>query len=373
MENNLKQRNGCITAWLWVVILINMAMAIFYAVSMFEAYSTEMALGFGICSIFGVANVLGAILLMRWNKIGFYLFLFSSLICAVVNVCVLKMPPSVAVSSLFAIIIWWAILQAKKDGKSAWSQLESGWDYKHCRHLYQVFTVIGIALFVLTLIAVGKEHKTPYEDIDDDSYLDEGTMVKQEVVMDSVAETEKRSMPEQEMELDIVPAPYFSKDLRTFKLRGHVKKVKVYRGNYSHLEDYDHERPSEEFSFDKKGKLYFEDNWIKIIRNSNGRIYEIQYDLGGLRFVYDLNGETLGIYDVDTSTSLEKYMKWDKYGNPKESNLYGEDGDDGTPYAYFKYRYLRWDDKGNWILRQVDYSDGRDHSLWTQLREIAYY
>lgn len=177
MENNLKQRNGCITAWLWVAILANIAMAIFYTVSMFEAYSTEMALGFGICSIFGAVNVLGAILLMRWNKTGFYLFLISSLICAVVNVCVLKMSPVTAISSLFGIIIWWAILQIKKNGKSAWSLLESGWDYKHCRHLYQVFSIIGIALFILTLIAVGMEHKNPYGDIiSDETYLDEDTV-----------------------------------------------------------------------------------------------------------------------------------------------------------------------------------------------------
>lgn len=187
MENNLKQRNGCITAWLWVAIIANIGMAIFYAVSMFSAYSTEMALGFGICSIFGVINVLGAILLMRWNKTGFYLFIVSSIISAIVNVFVLKMTPVTAVSSIFAIVIWWAILQAKKDGVSAWSQLETGWDYKHTRHLYQVFSIIGIALFVLTLIAVGMEHKNPYADIiSDNSYLDEDTIAV-EVVEEEVA------------------------------------------------------------------------------------------------------------------------------------------------------------------------------------------
>lgn len=196
METNLKQRNGCITAWLWVAIIANIGMTIFYAVSMFSAYSTEMALGFGICSILGVVNILGAILLMRWNKTGFYLFLISSLITAIVSIFVLKMEAATAIGSLFAIIIWWAILQAKKNGVSAWSQLDTGWDYKHTRHLYQVFSIIGIALFVLTLIAVGMEHKNPYADIlPDDSYLDEDSVavevVEEEVaVIDSVASEE---------------------------------------------------------------------------------------------------------------------------------------------------------------------------------------
>lgn len=183
MENNLKQRNGCITAWLWFAIIANIGMAIFYAVSMFSAYSTEMALGFGICSIFGVINVLGAILLMRWNKTGFYLFLVSSLICAVVNVFVLKMSAATAISSVFAIVIWWAILQAKKDGVSAWSQLETGWDYKHCRHIYQIFSITAILLFVLTLIAVGQEHNNPYADIlSDYEAVEEDTVAVEEVV-----------------------------------------------------------------------------------------------------------------------------------------------------------------------------------------------
>lgn len=185
MENNLKQRNGCITAWLWVAIILNIGMAIFYAVSMFSAYSTEMALGFGICSIFGVINVLGAILLMRWNKTGFYLLLVSSLICAVVNVFVLKVSAVTAISSVFAIVIWWAILQAKKDGVSAWSQLESGWDYKHCRHIYQIFSITAILLFVLTLIAVGQDHNNSYEDILSDYEaveVEEDTVAVEEVV-----------------------------------------------------------------------------------------------------------------------------------------------------------------------------------------------
>jgi len=191
MGTELKQRNGCITAWLWLAILINLGMTVYYALSMFGAYSTEMALGLGTCSIFGLVNVLGAILLMRWNKTGFYLFLVSSIICAVVNLAVLKLQPATAVSSLVAIIIWWAVLQAKKDGVSAWSQLEAGWDYKHCRHLYQLFSVAGIILFILTLIAVGQEHKNPYENIlPEQTVLEEDTVVVEEEVIpvvDSVA------------------------------------------------------------------------------------------------------------------------------------------------------------------------------------------
>lgn len=165
MENELKQRNGCISFWLWVTIIVNIAMIIYYAVTMFSAYSSEAALGLGLCSIFGAVNVLSAILLLRWNKIGFYMMVVSTILAIVVNICVLKMEPVAMIGSLFAIVIWWAILQMKNDGVSAWSQLQSGWDGKHCRHLYQLFAVIGIALFVLTLIAFGYEHNNPLDNI----------------------------------------------------------------------------------------------------------------------------------------------------------------------------------------------------------------
>lgn len=158
MDTTFKQRNGCITAWLCITIIANIGMSIFYAVSMFEAFTTGMAFGFGICSILGIMNVLGAILLMRWNKTGFYIFVVSSIVSAFTSIFVLNVSAITSVGSLIAICMWWAILQAKKDGVSAWSQLEIGWDYKHCRHLYQVFSAIGVILFILTLIATGMGH-----------------------------------------------------------------------------------------------------------------------------------------------------------------------------------------------------------------------
>lgn len=79
MEKEIRERNGCISFWLWIAIIANIALSIFYAVSMFNVGTGEMALGFGLCSIFGVVNVLSAILLLRWNKVGFYI-INSSLI-----------------------------------------------------------------------------------------------------------------------------------------------------------------------------------------------------------------------------------------------------------------------------------------------------
>lgn len=197
MEKEIRERNGCISFWLWIAIIANIALSIFYAVSMFNVGTGEMALGFGLCSILGVVNILSAILLLRWNKVGFYMMVVSSIMAIIINIFVLKMEPVTMVGSLFAIIIWWAILQMKKNGVSAWSQLQSGWDGKHCRHLYQLFAAISAVLFILTMIAFGNAGRGDNDNYDDDivAIADDEVMTEDEVeeivIINSVASPEK--------------------------------------------------------------------------------------------------------------------------------------------------------------------------------------
>ncbi|MCD8387421.1 MAG: hypothetical protein LUD17_11100 [Bacteroidales bacterium] len=167
MAKEMKQRNGCVSVWLWFAILMNLGMTIYDAVKMFETYSVAQALWWGLCSMMGLFIVMGGILLLRWVKAGFSLFVISSLVMAFVDIVLLKLAPIEAVTSIVAIFIWWAILQIRKDGKSAWSQLIKGWDVKHCRHLYQLFGVLEVMLLLLTIIACGSVSNEP-EPTDDE-------------------------------------------------------------------------------------------------------------------------------------------------------------------------------------------------------------
>lgn len=178
--NNSKERHGCVNAWLWIAIIANLGYGIFYAVSMFGEYMSSSSLGFGFLSILSAINLLGSILLMRWNKCGFYLFIISAILSAIVNVGLLKLEPYMAIFGLIAIILWWAILQIKKDGISAWNNLETGWDYKHCRHLYQMFAIVIGILLVLTIFAYSR-------DLEDNSTDDDFSIDDSELFVDSVA------------------------------------------------------------------------------------------------------------------------------------------------------------------------------------------
>ena len=158
MTTDSKQRNVIITGYLWLVILANLTMTIGFIATMYDASVTEETLGLGLCSMFTFANILGAILLLRWNKTGLGLITISAILLSIVYAYVLNLGLIPTIPFFAAAFLLWLILQMRKRGKSAWSQLKSGWDSKHCRHIYQVFAVIELILFILTLIAFGN-HK----------------------------------------------------------------------------------------------------------------------------------------------------------------------------------------------------------------------
>lgn len=172
--DNLKQRHGCVSAWLWIVAFANLGLSIYYVAEMFNS-SVEKSeiLPIGILSILCLCNVLSSILLMRWNKCGFYLFVMASLAAIAVNVAILKLGIQTVSQSLIGVVIWFAILQIKKNGVSAWSQMENGWDYKHCRHLYQVFGLVAIVLLILSFVASSSSPQPPELPSNDYSFLDD--------------------------------------------------------------------------------------------------------------------------------------------------------------------------------------------------------
>lgn len=161
--NESKQRHGCVNAWLWFAIIANLGYAIYGVFLMFNADIAQKSLGYGLLTILSTINVLGSILLLRWNKLGFYLFIISSIAAATINISIFNLQPILLISGVIAILIWWGILQIGKEGKSAWSLLEDGVDYKHCRHLYQLFGIIIVILLALTVMAYYNTNKGSYE------------------------------------------------------------------------------------------------------------------------------------------------------------------------------------------------------------------
>lgn len=114
--------------------------------------------------------ILGAILLMRWNKLGFFLFLICQTCQVLLDVFLFDSEPYLIVSLVLAMCIWRAILQIRRNGVSAWENMSTGWDYKHCRHLYQVFLGITFIIFLLILFAVVNDANSDTEREDSEEY-----------------------------------------------------------------------------------------------------------------------------------------------------------------------------------------------------------
>lgn len=144
-----KQRHGFVTFWLILMIIANIAGAIMQILSANYAiwqYATEekaqlffyvehgkvdyytYAVYFMV--ILSVVNVVGAILLLNWKKVGYWLFVGSASACLAIMISfavfggVTTTVLSSMLGAVLAPVVLWAILQIKKDGVSCWKQLE---------------------------------------------------------------------------------------------------------------------------------------------------------------------------------------------------------------------------------------------------------
>ena len=124
-NNDLKQRHGCVTFWLWLVLLVNLGSVLMQVVNLFDPEETVYPVWTVVLLVLlASCNVVASLLLMRWRKLGFYLFVASALAELVVGLLLLDYHPVESVTSLASIDIWWAVLQIRYDGRSAWSQME---------------------------------------------------------------------------------------------------------------------------------------------------------------------------------------------------------------------------------------------------------
>ena len=124
-NNDLKQRHGCVTFWLWLVLLVNLGSVLMQVINLLDpSESVYPVWTVVLLVLLASCNVVASLLLMRWRKLGFYLFVASALAELVVGLLLLDLHPVESVTSLASIAIWWAVLQIRYDGRSAWSQME---------------------------------------------------------------------------------------------------------------------------------------------------------------------------------------------------------------------------------------------------------
>ena len=126
-ESSMKERHGCVTAWLVFMIIVNAGVGIWYLISsedisrMLPSRPDPSMLM--ITGVVAFANVAFAVLLLKWKKIGFFGFIGSSIAGVILNLA-LGLGIGQSVTGLIGVVILYGILQIKKDDKSTWEGLE---------------------------------------------------------------------------------------------------------------------------------------------------------------------------------------------------------------------------------------------------------
>ena len=125
--NVSKQRHGCVTAWLVLMIIANSLTAIIYlfASEMITDnlpgnVSTPMIILLG---IIGIANIVFSVMLFQWKKLGFWGFIITSIGALIINLSI-GLGIGQSLFGLGGIAILYGVLQIKKDSITAWENLE---------------------------------------------------------------------------------------------------------------------------------------------------------------------------------------------------------------------------------------------------------
>ncbi len=121
----LKERHGCLTAWLVVMIVGNLIVAVYYLVS---SASFRQAMPSGsewtlpASIILLLFNMVCAVALLNWKKWGFWGICVSSTIVLIVNLSAgLGIIP--ALSALLGVILLFWVLHIGRE-KKGWPQLD---------------------------------------------------------------------------------------------------------------------------------------------------------------------------------------------------------------------------------------------------------
>ncbi len=125
--NEIKDRHGCVTTWLVLMIIVNSMTAILYffandliTQNLQGDVSNTMIILLG---LLGVGNVIFAAMLLKWRKIGFWGFLITSIGTLFINI-IIGLGIGQSLFGLIGIGVLYGVLQIKKNNISAWENLE---------------------------------------------------------------------------------------------------------------------------------------------------------------------------------------------------------------------------------------------------------
>ena len=120
-----KNRHGCLTAWLIVMIIANSATALTYLLgsgAIGERLPNMPGWAFPVLIVMSVFNLVCAIALFQWKKWGFWGFCASSVVALVLNLSI-GLGVGSAFVGLIGVLLLYGVLHIGKENKG-WPQLD---------------------------------------------------------------------------------------------------------------------------------------------------------------------------------------------------------------------------------------------------------
>lgn len=123
----LKQRHGCVTAWLVLMIIANSLTAVLY-LFMGDTVIENSPVPIPptiltVLAIIGIANLSFSVILFQWKKWAFWAFAATSILTLGINLSI-GMGIGTSLFGLVGVGVLYGILQLEKDGATAWQNLE---------------------------------------------------------------------------------------------------------------------------------------------------------------------------------------------------------------------------------------------------------
>lgn len=162
-----KERNNVLTVYLKSALIFNIMLIVGGMAMLFSTSDTYGIYAAAICSISALFNCIGLTLLLRWHSTGLFIIGTTSLISSVslsftcagwlnyyfgsIGVFV---PYVVFAIYLLSMLL---LLFVRDKGETAWQQMDSGFDYTHFRHIYQLSSVIIASIVIIAILEMPEQ------------------------------------------------------------------------------------------------------------------------------------------------------------------------------------------------------------------------
>lgn len=251
LSNSLEKKNNgqikrpiAVTVVLWIILVAYVLWTTIFALSIYGMESENEILSAGLTAIFGLGNVLGSILLLKWNRIGFLIMIISTLLDGISDICLLNSDSLDSFIFLTPIVVLFILLQIKKNGISYWKQLKSGWDGKNNRHLYQATFCLALLFVGLTLTAIGNDEKDGNDNPDEEyvvieEVMEESIEEKSLRLLTQMIEEENKKFPQKLEEGVIITKSVLDDDYVTYLVEcdEDILDMDLLRNNKSYMKD----------------------------------------------------------------------------------------------------------------------------------------